>query len=148
MLQIFVRPHTADLAPDIQFGRLATPVPNAWRPIFGPPDGDAPFTVRNAIECHDIRLAAGVTADIPRKAGCRTYFFVFAGRVTADEQTFGEAESGLGVDDEPINILATEDSLVVAFVIDPNAHIVRGGSVGDGETVHRMAARARGARRD
>lgn len=41
MLQIFVRPHTTDLAPGIQHGPLPEPVTGQWRHLFGPPAGTA-----------------------------------------------------------------------------------------------------------
>lgn len=142
MLQIFVRPHRADLEPKIQYGRLAEPEPNAWRHVFGPGGSGAAFTVRNAVHCHDIRLAPGAQADLPAEPGWHTYFYVFAGSVTAGGQTFGEGESGLASDAAGVAIRAEEDAVVVAFVIDPQAEICRGGTVGDGETVHRMAESA------
>lgn len=104
----------------------------------------APFQVRNAVDCHDIRLAAGQGASLPTEAGWATYFFVFTGCVTAEGQTFGEAESGLAVDGGDIRLEAMADAVVLAFVINARAETCRGGTVGDGETVHRMAAQARG----
>lgn len=145
MLQIFVRPHSRDLEPGIQFGRLPASVPNEWRPVFGPQGGDAPFHVRNAVSCYDLRLGAGEEAALPTRPDRHTYFFVFTGCVTADGETFGEAETGLVSDEATVTLRATEASFVVAFVVDPDAAICREGSVGDGETVHRMAARARTA---
>ena len=143
MLQIFVRPHAADLEPQIQYGRLPEPDINVWRHVFGPSGGGARFTVRNAVHCHDIRMGPGDIAVLPARPGWCAYFFVFSGRVEAEGQTFGEAESGLCPDGAEVCLHATAASLVVAFVVDPAAPICRGGTVGDGETVQRMAARAR-----
>ncbi|TXN33557.1 pirin family protein [Methylobacterium sp. WL19] len=142
MLQIFVRPQAAGLDPYIQHGRLPEPRVNEWRHVFGPAGGEAPFNVRNAVDCRDIRLVAGQTTSLPNKAGQATYFFVFTGFVTADDQTFGEAESGLVVADGNMRLEAVEDAVVLAFVIDASAEVCRGGTVGDGETVHRMAAQS------
>ena len=144
MLQIFVRPHAPDLEPQIQHGPLPAAHANAWRHVFGPTGSEAPFTVRNAVHCHDIRMAPGDTAVLPARSGWRTYVFVFSGCIEAGEQRFGEAETGLCGDDALVTIRAAEASLVVAFVVDPDAEICRGGTVGDGETVRGMAARARG----
>ena len=143
MLQIFVRPYAADLEPQIQHGRLPVPQANAWRHVFGPTGSEAPFTVRNAVHCCDIRMGLGDIAVLPARPGWRTYFFIFSGCVEAEELTFGEAESGLCPDGVEVRIRATAESLVVSFVVDPDAQICRGGTVGDGETVQRMAARAR-----
>jgi redox-sensitive bicupin YhaK (pirin superfamily) len=147
MLQIFVRPQASDLEPQIQYGRLPEPKMNVWRHVFGPSESGARFTVRNAVNCHDIRMGPGDTAVLPARLGWRTYFFVFYGCVEAEGQTFGEAESGLCLDGAGSRIHASAPSLVVAFIVDPDAPICRGGTVGDGETVQRMATRAQ-PRRD
>jgi redox-sensitive bicupin YhaK (pirin superfamily) len=104
--------------------------------------GEAPFQVRNAVDCRDIRFAPGQTTSLPTEAGRATYFVVFTGCVTADGQTFGEAESGLAVEGGGMRLESVEDAVILAFVIDANAQVCRGGTVGDGETVHRMAAQA------
>ncbi|KQQ45166.1 hypothetical protein ASF58_19175 [Methylobacterium sp. Leaf125] len=145
MLQIFVRPRAEGLEPGIQHGRLPAPLANTWRDVFGPTGSKAPFHVRNAVLCRDIRLGAGATATVPTEPGHKTYFFVFEGCVSFDNQTFGEAESGLLAESGDIALEAVEDSVVLAFVIDPHAPVCRGGTVGDGETVHAMASRARRA---
>ena len=41
-LQIFVRPHTVDLEPNIQFKEISTPPLNDWRLLAGPEDTEAP----------------------------------------------------------------------------------------------------------
>ncbi|MHC2002969.1 pirin family protein [Methylobacterium sp. CM6241] len=142
MLQIFVRPYAEGLDPGIQHGRLPEPHANEWRHVFGPSGDEAPFQVRNAVDCRDIRLAAGQTTSVPTEPGRTTYFFVFTGCVAADGQTFDEAESGLAVEGGDIRLEANADAVVLAFVIDANAQVCRGGTVGDGETVHRMGAQA------
>jgi redox-sensitive bicupin YhaK (pirin superfamily) len=143
MLQIFVRPPAGDLDPEIQYGRLAERQATTWRPVFGPAGSAAPFRVRNRIHCWDIGLAAGERVALPTEPGHRTYFFVYSGRVAAEDQTFGEAESGLLPASSEAQIRAVEDAVVLAFVLDPTAEVCRGGTVGDGETVQAMAARAR-----
>ncbi|MDO9429268.1 MAG: pirin family protein [Methylobacterium sp.] len=143
MLQIFVRPHAEALKPGIQHGRLTAPRANTWRDVFGPTGSGAPFHVRNAVHCRDIHLAAGGTAILPTELGRKTYFFVFEGSVTADGQSFGEGESGLLTEAEDMPMQAVGDAVVLTFVIDMQAEVCRGGTVGDGETVHAMAARAR-----
>lgn len=144
MLQIFVRPDAEGLDPRIQHGPLAQPRGNEWRHVFGPVRGGAPFEVRNAVDCRDVRLAGGQTTSLPTEAGRVTYFFVFSGCVAADGQTFGEAESGLTAEGGHIQLEAKEDAVVLAFIIDPKVQVCRGGTVGDGETVHRIAAQTLG----
>src|SRR6056297_2870737 len=44
MLQIFVRPHSLNLERNIQHEPIPSAVPNEWRYLFGPEDGDAPLS--------------------------------------------------------------------------------------------------------
>jgi redox-sensitive bicupin YhaK (pirin superfamily) len=131
MLQIFIRPHSADLKPGIQYGELSKPVANQWRYVFGPEGSAAPFYVRNDVHFHDIRLDKGAVVALPEApAGWHTYFYLFAGQVTSDGQSFAEAETGLIQDAAERVFHANEDSVVVAFHLNPNAKIVRLGTVG------------------
>ncbi|MDB5599105.1 MAG: conserved pirin domain protein [Xanthobacteraceae bacterium] len=131
MLQIFVRPHTADLEPKIQHGPIL-PVPaNEWRYLFGPEGSDAPFTVRNEIRFFDIRLDEGAEVKLPQPpAGWDTYFYVFEGEIFVSGTRFGEAESGLLKEGGSLPLRAAEASVVVVFLIDPAAEVVRRGTIG------------------
>jgi len=131
MLQIFVRPRAADLEPRIQFGEMPTGRPNEWRYLFGPENSDAPFFVRNDVKFFDIRLSNGsVTALPPPPKGWDSYFYVFTGQVLVDGIPFGEAETGLIRRPSRTVVSALEDSVVVCFSINPNAPVVRLGTVG------------------
>ena len=46
----FLPVNEADLDPGIQHGPVAPAAANAWRHLFGPEGGDAPFFVRNAVD--------------------------------------------------------------------------------------------------
>jgi len=130
MLQIFVRPHTLDLEPGIQHEPIPDAVPNGWRHLFGPEDGDAPLSVRNAVEFFDCRLDAGRTVTLPSRPDWDTYLYVFEGAIDLDGETVGYTESALVTGDGDIPVRATEDSLVVAFCLDPDAPITRQGTIG------------------
>ncbi|WP_430505656.1 pirin family protein [Haloparvum sp. PAK95] len=130
MLQIFVRPHSLGLEPTIQHEPIPAPVDGEWRHLFGPAGSDAPLTVRNAVDCYDVELAAGDSVELPARKGWDTYFYVFDGAVTADGTEFGKTESGLRVGDGTTTITADVDSQLVAFVIDPDAPVTRQGTVG------------------
>jgi quercetin 2,3-dioxygenase len=131
MLQIFVRPHTAGLKPDIQFGKMPKPVANQWRYLFGPEGSDAPFYVRNDVHFYDIRLDKGAEASLPQAPpGWHVYFYVFTGLVTSDGQRFSEAETGLIQDADGRCLQAEKEAVVVAFLLNPNAKVVRLGTVG------------------
>ncbi|WP_436926650.1 pirin family protein [Halosimplex amylolyticum] len=130
MLQIFVRPHSLDLEPGIQHGPLDEPVANEWRHVFGADGSDAPFTVRNDVDCYDARLDGGASVALPAISGRDTYFYVFEGAVEAAGTYFDEAESGLLVDPDDLTVTAREDSVLVAFCIDPDAPVTRQGTIG------------------
>lgn len=129
MLQIFVRPPELELPPKIQHEPIPAPVPNDWRHLFGPEGSDAPLFVRNDVDLYDIRLGEGATVALPSAPGRDTYCYVFEGEVTAGDTTLSEAESGLLVDGE-LTVSATTDSVLVAFLIDPDAPVTRQGTIG------------------
>lgn len=145
MLQIFVRPHTTDLAPMLQHGPLPDPKPNAWRLIVGPEGTDSPFFVRNEIYLHDIRLDAGQSVALPSRPGWSTYVYVFTGVVEAEGQRLGEAEAGLVTAPVDLTVRAVEPSILVAFELDPAATVTREGSIGDQATrqLHRALKRSK-----
>jgi len=130
MLQIFVRPHSLGLEPQIQHEPIPEPVADEWRHLFGPVGTDAPLSVRNQVDFYDCHLDAGASVDLPTADGRDTYFYVFEGTVSAAETTIDETESGLLVGDETVTVTAEEQSILVAFSIDPDAPITRQGTVG------------------
>jgi redox-sensitive bicupin YhaK (pirin superfamily) len=130
MLQIFVRPHSLELEPDIQHEPVPDPVANEWRHLFGPKGSDAPLFVRNDVDCYDCRLEAGATTTLPSQPGWHTYLYVFEGAVEVGDETVGYTESALVTEDDHVTVTATEDATVVAFVINPDAPVTRQGTIG------------------
>lgn len=64
-LQIFIRPHTRDLEPQVQFHDFgAKTSPGAWRLLAGP--RDAPLHLRAHASVQDARLQAGQSLALPR----------------------------------------------------------------------------------
>jgi redox-sensitive bicupin YhaK (pirin superfamily) len=131
MLQIMVRPSALDLEPMIQHGPLPPALPNTWRHLVGPPDGGAPFHVRNALDFYDIRLDAGACVDCVAMPGRDVYFYVFSGTIVVEGQAFGEGEQGLLLSERILPIVAKARALLVAFLVDPAAPVTRKGTVGD-----------------
>jgi hypothetical protein len=62
--------------------------------------------------------------------GWYVYFYVFTGLVTSDGQHFFEAETGLIQDADGRRLRAEKESVVVAFLLNPVAKVVRLGTVG------------------
>jgi redox-sensitive bicupin YhaK (pirin superfamily) len=130
MLQIFVRPHSLDLDPDIQHEPIPDATAGGWRHLFGPEGGDAPLSVRNAVDCFDFRLDADATVTLPSRPGWDTYLYVFEGAVTVGDASVGYTESALVTGDGDVPVTAAEGSLLVAFSLDPDASITRQGTIG------------------
>ncbi|WP_096390210.1 pirin family protein [Halopenitus persicus] len=130
LLQIFVRPHTVDLDPTIQHGSVPEPVTNEWRHLFGPEESDAPFYVRNDVNFYDVQLDAGTSVQLPAIEGWHTYFYVFDGAVEANDTTFDRTESGLLVNATDLTVSAQEETLLVAFLINPDAPLTYQGTIG------------------
>ena len=130
LLQIFVRPHTTDLEPNIQQGPVPDPVTNEWRHLFSPEESDAPFYVRNDVNFYDVHLDEGTSVELPSITGWDTYFYVFEGAVEANETTFGRTEQGLLVGAEELTVTAQEETLLVAFLINPDAPLTYQGTIG------------------
>ena len=135
MLQILVRPRALDLEPVIQHGPIATVPANTWRHLFGPEGSAAPFYVRNNIDFYDIRLETGGQAAFPTAPGRDLYFYVFTGAVDVGKKRFTEGEQGLLPGGGSLRIEAIQPALLVAFLIDPKAALVRAGTVGDGKGI-------------
>ena len=130
MLQIFVRPHSLNLEPDIQHEPIPDPVAGGWRYLFGPENTDAPLYVRNDVDFYDCRLAAGATTTLPSRPGWHTYLYVFDGAVKVGEESVGYTESALVTGGDDVAVTATEDATIVAFTINPDAPVTRQGTIG------------------
>ena len=129
-LQIFIRPHTVDLEPRLQHLALDVRPRNGWRYLTGPEGSDAPTTVRNNIMLFDGDLPKGVSLALPEHPQWDTYLVVLRGSVQVEGQTLSAVNGALLKDDEGTAIEALEASLVVVFLIDPNAQLTYSGTVG------------------
>jgi hypothetical protein len=130
MLQLFVRPHSLGLEPAIQHEPLPDAVAGEWRHLAGPEDDDAPLSVRNEARLYDLRIGTGASVDLPTAPGWDAYVYVFEGGVEVDGVALAETESALVTDDRVATLTASEPSVVVAFLVDPEAPVTRQGTVG------------------
>jgi len=130
MLQIFVRPHSLELEPTIQHEPIPDSTPNAWRFLFGPEGTAAPLSVRNEVELHDCWVETGETVVVPTKDGWDTYLYVFDGAVDLAGQVLGYTESAVLAGEAKASVTAREDSILVAFTLNPDAPITRQGTIG------------------
>ena len=130
MLQIFVRPHSLDLEPDIQHEPIPDSVAGEWRHLFGPEGTYAPLSVRNDVDFYDCRLDAGAATTLPSRPDWHTYLYVFDGAVEVGDKSVGFTESALVIDDDDMVVTAIEDATIVAFNINPDAPVTRQGTIG------------------
>jgi redox-sensitive bicupin YhaK (pirin superfamily) len=106
--------------------------------VFAPAGADHPFTVRNAVDCYDVRLDADAGATLPKIEDRDAYVYVFEGSVAVGD---GESDGDIALDetesvlwtgggDPPTATAGDEGATVVAFLIDPDAPVTRQGTIG------------------
>ena len=86
-LQIFVRPHTVDLEPNIQFTEIGSPVLNEWRLLAGPENTEALSYVRNDVQLYDAHLMCGTEIDLQKRQG----WDAFTNPIAAELMSTGRA---------------------------------------------------------
>jgi redox-sensitive bicupin YhaK (pirin superfamily) len=91
---------------------------------------DVPFTVRNEIELHDIRLDAGVRVSLPQRQRWHVYLFVYQGTLDVDGVPVATSGHALVQSQRPVQIQALETTMLVSFLVDPEAKVTRAGTIG------------------
>gem|GEM_PF-3269223 len=104
-LQIFIRPETPGLKPQVPFYQLPeVHSTNLWRKIAGK-GSDYPLQIRSNTWLMDVRLEEGQQIVLPEapSENCAFLFYIFAGKVNVNE-TMGlvTGESALAEDDNPL----------------------------------------------
>lgn len=130
MLQIFVRPYALDLDPGIQHESIPEPTPNEWRHLLGSEGGAAPLFVRKDVLYFACRLAADERVTLPSQPGRDTYLYVLEGAAEVGESTLAYTESAMVLEGDDVPVRTTEDAVLVAFYINPEAPITRQGTIG------------------
>ncbi|TDO73118.1 hypothetical protein EV143_10660 [Flavobacterium chryseum] len=123
-LQIFIRPETAGLSPQVQFYQLPeTYSSNLWRKIAGK-GSDYPMQIRSNTWLMDLRLEKGSEIVLPEAPteNCVFLFYVFDGKINiSDTMALAAGESALVESEKPI-FRAVETSDIVLFITQ--AHTV------------------------
>ena len=130
VMQIFVRPHTVDLAPFIQLRNLEAPVPNTWRFLAGPENSDAPAIIRNDARLYDIHLGAGVRAPVPSWDNWDTLVHVYRGNAQVNGTALAQAEGALLVNEIPAVVRSGSNATLLAFLINRHATLTHAGTIG------------------
>ena len=127
-LQIFLRPETGGLDPQVRFHDFGAPISeNAWRRIAGPDDTD-PLEVRSSTWIDDGRFDADRTVQLPFEHGSdlTRLLYVFEGSVTIGGHAFGTGEAALLSPDVAL-IEVHERSDLVLLTTDEHAPLFDGG---------------------
>lgn len=131
MLQIFVRPETADMEPAVQFVDLdETKRNDQWRLLTGPDGSAAPTFVRQAVYLYDAHLSAGSSIDLPSLQGFDRWFYVFRGAVSVGQREAGTHTAiMIDADETALDVTATTDSDLVVFLVNRRASFSRQGTM-------------------
>jgi quercetin 2,3-dioxygenase len=129
-LQIFVRPHTVDLEPNIQLREIGSPALNGWRLLAGPENGEAQSFVRNDVQLYDAHLIRSAEVDLPKRHGWDAFIHSYRGRIDVNGTSLETKESALVIKEAGVHVTALEDAIVVAFLINPDARVTCVGTVG------------------
>jgi redox-sensitive bicupin YhaK (pirin superfamily) len=129
-LQIFIRPETADLPPQVRFYQLPeTYSRNHWRKIAGKGD-DFPLQIRSNTWLMDLRLEKGEEIVMPEapSENCAFLFYVFDGKINVNETMVLIGGESTLVEMESPTFRAMETSDVILFITQKDAHHFDGGS--------------------
>ncbi|QEC74649.1 pirin family protein [Mucilaginibacter ginsenosidivorax] len=122
-LQIFIRPATGGLRPQVQFHEFPDAIsPNDWRAVAGKGDG-FPLQIRSNTWIYDMRLEQGNQRSQPvlpiSSATCLVY--VFDGSLTVNKNIIIQKGESLVVENEEILLHAAGDCNIVLFITDLSA---------------------------
>ena len=128
-LQIFIRPETGGLRPQVQFHEFPETISrNEWRAVAGKGD-DFPLQIRSNTWIYDMKLEQGEQRSLSvlslKDATCLVY--VFDGSLAVNETTLLQKGESVVVENEEILLKAVEDCDIVLFVTDLHAPVFKQG---------------------
>ena len=128
-LQIFLRPETADLSPQVQFFDLHdTYSDNRWRKIAGK-GKDYPLQIRSNTWLMDLRLEKDqeiLLPDAPSES-CAFLFYVFNGKISVNKTMALATGESVLIEMEDPSFRAVETSDVVLLITQPSTAHFDGG---------------------
>ncbi|MEO7982970.1 MAG: pirin family protein [Bacteroidota bacterium] len=128
-LQIFFRPETAGLVPQVQFHEFEeTHSDNSWRKIAGKGD-DYPLQIRSNTWLMDVRLEEGQDITLPEAPAenCTFLLYVFDGKLKVNETMVLINGESVLVEKEQPTFRAEETTDIVLFITQTNAVHFDGG---------------------
>jgi len=128
-LQIFIRPGTKDLKPEVVFYELDELYSDGnWR-LLASPTKDTAFQLSSQSWIYDARLSAGTTLDLPvlPPKYLTLLLYIFKGGATVNRQVHLHEQEGLIIRDAEIAIETRNSAELVLFITDENAPIYKHG---------------------
>jgi len=129
MLQIFIRPHTADLPGKVQFYDPPQKLPDGqWHLIAGPESSSAPLKVRQRVFVYDAHLGKSGQLSVPGVEGMNPWLYVMDGAVTLDNAHLGKGDAAAEFDPAE-RISAEANTTLVLFLVDRSAPASTAGTI-------------------
>jgi len=128
-LQVFIRPESGGLPPEIQFHQLSHSYSvNLWRKLAGK-SVDYPLQIRSHTWVQDMRLETGRETLLPEEPDSNTafLFYVFSGKVQVNKNMLLSTGESVLVEGEMPVFHALEISDIVLFITQTNAAHFDGG---------------------
>lgn len=129
MLQIFFRPRTDDLKPNIQFHTFSSQNSlNEWRLIGGPENSEAPLKIRSEGWVYDAHLDHTMM-ETPELNGLTAFLYVFDGRVSiVGKDIILDKGDAILIKEEQIKVNAEDATDLVLFLVNGKSEYSRSGA--------------------
>ncbi len=128
-LQIFIRPKSKDLTPEVIFQDLSeTDSINTWR-LLASPTEQTPLQFSSETWIYDTKLIKEKIIGLPKlpKDGLTGLLYVFQGNITLNNNTNLIKGESVLFSNEQIEIKALETTELVLFIVNENAEYYDGG---------------------
>ena len=128
-LQLFIRPKTKDLDPEVVFHDLNdTDSVDSWR-LLASPTTQTPLQFSSQTWIYDTTLSSGTTIGLPdlEKGNLTGLLYTFQGHVEINNNTTLHKGESIIFNGEPISISAVETSELVLFFTDETSEYYDGG---------------------
>jgi len=129
MLQIFIRPHTADLPGRVQFYDPPQKLPDGeWHLIAGPESSNAPLKIRQRVFVSDAHLEKSSQLRVPGVEGMNPWLYVMDGAVTLGKARLGKGDAATDFA-AAARISAETETTLVLFLVDRSAPASKAGTI-------------------
>ncbi len=128
MLQIFIRPETADLEPQVQFSNVPVKESGEWNLVAGPKEMNAPLIIRQQIAVYDVHGKKGDELHLPTADGMTPWLYIMDGSAQVEAHSLEKGDAITGEKDEVSTVTLMEDTTLVLFLVNLNAEMTFAGN--------------------